>query len=72
MQRDHADLLRSVGPLLTPDGVLYFSTNRRRFRLDAALDEDFVSEDITRETIDEDFARHPSIHRVFRLVRRVR
>ena len=35
VQRDHVDLLRRVLDRLAPGGVLVFSTNHRRFRLDA-------------------------------------
>jgi len=35
VQRDHLRLLRSALALLAPSGKLYFSTNYRRFELDA-------------------------------------
>ena len=33
VQRDHVALIHSAARLLTPDGVLFFSTNFRRFKL---------------------------------------
>ncbi|WP_028484911.1 bifunctional 23S rRNA (guanine(2069)-N(7))-methyltransferase RlmK/23S rRNA (guanine(2445)-N(2))-methyltransferase RlmL [Thioalkalivibrio sp. ALE17] len=63
VQRDHVPLILAAARLLTPDGVLYFSTNRRRFELDHAALTGLVARDITRETLDEDFRRPPPPHR---------
>jgi len=71
IQRDHADLLESVARNLTPDGVVYFSTNFRRFHLDVARLEVFYTlREITHRTIPEDF-RNARIHRCWRLGKRV-
>ncbi|MDE2150505.1 MAG: bifunctional 23S rRNA (guanine(2069)-N(7))-methyltransferase RlmK/23S rRNA (guanine(2445)-N(2))-methyltransferase RlmL [Gammaproteobacteria bacterium] len=67
VQRDHAELLGLAGRLLTPGGVLYFSNNRRRFKLDPALGQRFRIEDITARTLDQDFARPPPPHHCWRL-----
>ncbi len=69
VQRDHVSLLRDTAALLEPDGVLVFSTNHRRFALDADALPELAIEDITASTIPEDFARNPRIHRCFRVVR---
>ncbi|MEW6221176.1 MAG: bifunctional 23S rRNA (guanine(2069)-N(7))-methyltransferase RlmK/23S rRNA (guanine(2445)-N(2))-methyltransferase RlmL, partial [Thermodesulfobacteriota bacterium] len=63
--RDHKGLLARAMALLAPGGLLYFSTNHRRFRLDPELAEAFQVEDISRQTIDQDFRRHPKIHQVW-------
>jgi len=63
IQRDHDVLLRQAMRLLAPGGLLLFSTNRRGFKLDAALEQDFDTRDISRATIPEDFKRSPGIHR---------
>jgi 23S rRNA (guanine2445-N2)-methyltransferase / 23S rRNA (guanine2069-N7)-methyltransferase len=42
--------------------VLVFSTNARRFRLDAVELPGLRIEDITRRTIPPDFARNPRVH----------
>ena len=56
---------------LAPGGVLYFSNNFRRFRLDEAAVAAFARcEDISAATIPPDFARDPRIHRCWRLQRR--
>lgn len=71
VQRDHVRLLRAAVARLAPGGVLYFSNNFRRFRLDeAALAEFAQVEDISASTIPPDFARNPRIHRAWRIIRR--
>ena len=71
VQRDHVRLLRAGVERLGPGGVLYFSNNFRRFRLDeAALSAFAAVEDISAATIPPDFARNPRIHRAWRLTRR--
>jgi 23S rRNA (guanine2445-N2)-methyltransferase / 23S rRNA (guanine2069-N7)-methyltransferase len=67
VQRDHAGLIRAAMRRLAPAGVLIFSTNFRRFRLDQAVAEEFQVTDITRQTIPPDFARNPRIHSCFRI-----
>lgn len=70
LQRDHVGLLTSAAELLTPGGVLIFSCNFRRFRLDVAALPGLAIENITTHTIDEDFRRNPRIHQCFRINRR--
>lgn len=68
IQRDHVAFLDLVARNLAPDGVVYFATNARRFRLDADLPVRFTTvQEITRRTIPEDF-RNERIHRAWRLV----
>ncbi len=69
VQRDHGALLRGAAALLAPGGVLYFSTNYRRFRLDADGLEGLAVEEVSRQTVDEDFRRNPRIHRCWRVSR---
>jgi 23S rRNA (guanine2445-N2)-methyltransferase / 23S rRNA (guanine2069-N7)-methyltransferase len=66
LQRDHARLVRDAAGLLSPEGILLFSTNSRRFKLDPALAQKFTIADISKQTIPPDFARSPRIHRCFR------
>jgi len=65
VQRDHAPLVRAAMAAVRPDGVLYFSNNRRGFRLDDLLAEQYDCVDISHETIDPDFQRNPNIHRAW-------
>ncbi len=67
-QRDHVRLLRATMARLSPDGLLIFSNNFRRFRLDEAQIAEFASfREISPQTIDPDFERHPRIHRCWEL-----
>jgi 23S rRNA (guanine2445-N2)-methyltransferase / 23S rRNA (guanine2069-N7)-methyltransferase len=69
VERDHAELLALVARNLTPGGIVYFSTNFRRFHLaEATLAADFSFREITNRTIPEDF-RNERIHRAWRMVR---
>jgi 23S rRNA (guanine2445-N2)-methyltransferase / 23S rRNA (guanine2069-N7)-methyltransferase len=71
VQRDHVRLLRAAVERLAEGGVLYFSNNFRRFRLDEAAIAAFATvEDISASTIPPDFARNPRIHRAWRLSRK--
>jgi 23S rRNA (guanine2445-N2)-methyltransferase / 23S rRNA (guanine2069-N7)-methyltransferase len=48
--------------VLRESGQLYFSNNRRGFKLDPALQQEFHCEDITRDTLGPDFQRNQKIH----------
>jgi 23S rRNA (guanine2445-N2)-methyltransferase / 23S rRNA (guanine2069-N7)-methyltransferase len=67
VQRDHARLLEMCGRLLEPGGILVFSNNFQKFRLDPAVAERYEVEDLARATLPEDFARNPRIHACFQL-----
>ncbi|EED36069.1 methylase [Luminiphilus syltensis NOR5-1B] len=67
VQRDHARLVAMTMKLLRPQGTLYFSNNRRRFKLDEHLETEFSVSDITSQTIPEDFIRRSNIHHCFRI-----
>ncbi|MFO0335694.1 MAG: class I SAM-dependent methyltransferase, partial [Pseudomonadota bacterium] len=70
VQRDHVPLLRDTVRLLAPGGVLVFSTNYTRFRLDAEALSEYEAKDVSRATIPKDFERNPKIHRCFEIRRR--
>ena len=68
VQREHVRLLQAALARLVPDGVLYFSNNYRRFRLDdEALAGLARIRDISAQTIPPDFERNPRIHRCWEL-----
>lgn len=67
VQNDHVPLIKNAVSLLAPGGVLYFSTNFRRFKLDSTALSGLIIEDITAATIPEDFARNPKIHYCWRI-----
>lgn len=70
VQRDHARLLDLVMARLSPEGIAIFSTNARKFRLDAGLSQRYDVVDVTTKTIPEDFRRRPNIHRCYELKHR--
>lgn len=67
VQRDHVRVIRQAMKLLTPAGVLLFSTNFRKFKLDTKSLADLAIEDISRKTLPQDFARNPRIHQCWLL-----
>jgi len=67
VQRDHIELIRDATALLEPAGILIFSTNNRRFKLERDSLAGLTVEDITRRTIPRDFERDPRIHQCFRI-----
>jgi len=70
VQRDHVRLLQAAVARLAPGGLLLFSNNFRKFRLDDEAVAAFAeARDISRSTIDPDFERNPKIHRCWELRR---
>lgn len=67
VQRDHVGLLELAARLLAPDGIIVFSSNYSRFKLDRQSLSGFDCEDITRLTVPRDFIRNPRIHVCFEL-----
>ncbi|MFN3581526.1 MAG: bifunctional 23S rRNA (guanine(2069)-N(7))-methyltransferase RlmK/23S rRNA (guanine(2445)-N(2))-methyltransferase RlmL [Pseudomonas sp.] len=69
VQRDHVRLIELAMARLTGNGVIYFSNNFRRFRLDAELQERYQVKDISAQTLDKDFQRNQRIHRTWQISR---
>lgn len=69
IQRDHVMLLKLAARLLTDDGIILFSNNKRRFKLhEEELAEAFlVAEDLTQRSLSLDFSRHKGIHHLFKV-----
>tara|TARA_B100000674_G_scaffold494725_1_gene519994 strand:+ start:100 stop:1044 length:945 start_codon:yes stop_codon:yes gene_type:complete len=70
VQRDHVGLLQAVSSLLSEEGVLIFSNNFRRFKMDTESLSTLSIEDITARTIDKDFERNARIHTCWKIVRK--
>lgn len=66
IQRDHVRLLQQVRKLLAPEALVYFSNNFRDFELDHEAFTGFEGEEITAQTMPEDFA-HSRPHRAWKL-----
>lgn len=60
VQRDHPRLISACLSLLKQGGELFFSTNRRKFKLDADLIGSRNGAEITHHTVPDDFRRHPT------------
>ena len=69
VQRDHVRLLKLCVARLAPGGLVLFSNNARRFRLDREALDGCDVRDITPSTIPFDFARSPRIHACFEITR---
>ncbi|MEW5248466.1 bifunctional 23S rRNA (guanine(2069)-N(7))-methyltransferase RlmK/23S rRNA (guanine(2445)-N(2))-methyltransferase RlmL [Microbulbifer sp. 2201CG32-9] len=67
VQRDHVKLIRQCVTLLAPEGILVFSTNLRSFKMDDALQGEFLLENLSAKLLDRDFQRNPKIHQVWRI-----
>jgi 23S rRNA (guanine2445-N2)-methyltransferase / 23S rRNA (guanine2069-N7)-methyltransferase len=67
VQRDHVALIEACMSLLERDGLLIFSTNAQRFRLDSMLLSRHQVTDVTKATVPADFLRNSSIHSCFEL-----
>ncbi len=69
VQRDHARLFQRLQKHVPTDGIVYFSTNSRRFKLDESALTDWDIREISQKTVPEDF-RNKRIHRCWRLTRK--
>jgi len=67
VQRDHVPLLQAAARRLANGGEILFSTNRRRFRIDSEALAGMQIDDISAQTLDEDFRGNPQIHRCYRI-----
>jgi len=67
IQRDHVALIQNACRLLTDDGVLIFSNNLRRFKMDFAGLVDYEIEEISQQTIPLDFERNSRIHNCWKI-----
>ncbi|MFT5708061.1 MAG: 23S rRNA (guanine2445-N2)-methyltransferase / 23S rRNA (guanine2069-N7)-methyltransferase [Oceanospirillaceae bacterium] len=67
VQRDHVRLISSSMRLLRKGGLLIFSNNYRKFKLDYELLASYDVVEITARTIDPDFKRTTNIHKCFEI-----
>lgn len=62
VDRDQTRLIHATMRHLAQDGTMIFSTNFRKFSLDPEISEEYEVEEITPQTIGEDFFRDQKIH----------
>lgn len=65
IQRDHGWMIRKAMQLLNPNGVMVFSNNLRKFKMDELVERQFELENITQQTMPQDFKRNAKIHQVW-------
>ncbi len=66
VERDQDFLVESCMSMLNPNGVLYFSNNKRKFKISANIQAKFKVKDITEESIPQDF-HDKKIHTCFEI-----
>lgn len=69
VEKDQEFLVKNCLRLLSDNGVLYFSNNKRKFKLSSALNEYATVIDITEKTIPLDF-RDQKIHHCFKITKK--
>ena len=69
VQACYAELLERLASHVTHSGVVYFSTNFRKFKFDPELVANFDCREISSQTVPEDF-RNRKIHRCWKLTRK--
>lgn len=67
VQRDHVELIKNCVSRLNKNGCLYFSNNRRGFKLDEVQFGNLRVENITKDTIPLDFQQRKHIHQCWRV-----
>jgi 23S rRNA (guanine2445-N2)-methyltransferase / 23S rRNA (guanine2069-N7)-methyltransferase len=65
IERDHAELIGDCAQLLAPGGLIVFSTNAQKFRLDEQVTRHFDVHDVSQATLPKDFERNPRIHKCY-------
>ena len=68
VQQDYQLLLNETLRCMTPGGVIYFSTNSRKFKFDEESLRGAAVREISKQTVPEDF-RNQRIHRCWRIVK---
>jgi 23S rRNA (guanine2445-N2)-methyltransferase / 23S rRNA (guanine2069-N7)-methyltransferase len=69
VQRDHVRLLQACAARLAAGGLILFSNNNRRFKIDREALSGLEIVDISKRTIPFDFARNERIHHCFEIRR---
>ena len=69
VQRDHVALIEACAKKLKPGGVIYFSNNFRKFKIDESLQETFVIKNLSNKSMDMDF-KGSRIHQCYLLERK--
>jgi 23S rRNA (cytosine1962-C5)-methyltransferase len=68
VQQDHAELLAATLEHMAPRGIVFFSTNSRRFKFEESAIRGASYREVSKQTVPEDF-RNKRIHRCWRIVK---
>ena len=68
IQEHYAELLNATLEIMNPAGIIFFSTNFRRFKMDESTIDSSDLHEISRQTVPLDF-RNRRIHRCWRIVK---
>lgn len=66
VEKDQVELINAALKWLSPKGVMFFSTNKKKFKLDEQLINDYKCIETTQFTIPEDF-KNTAIHKSFEI-----
>ena len=69
IQRDHAPMIDLAMQKLNEGGILIFSNNLRKFKLDPDLESEYHIRNISRDSFDPDFQRNKNLHQVWQISR---
>ncbi|MBT3274735.1 MAG: bifunctional 23S rRNA (guanine(2069)-N(7))-methyltransferase RlmK/23S rRNA (guanine(2445)-N(2))-methyltransferase RlmL [Spirochaetales bacterium] len=69
VQRDHVELIELALSRLSPDGILLFSTNFKKFKLDYDAFKGLAVKDLTAVSVPEDYSRNKKIHQLWKITR---
>ena len=69
VERDHPLLIRDAMALLSPNGTLFFSTNKRKFELHRIITDHYEVKEISHWTIPQDF-HQSNIHKAYTIQRK--
>ncbi len=65
IEKDHPDIIALCMKALKPGGLLYFSCNKRKFKLSPAVASTYQVEDLTKEMTSKDFYKAKNGHCTF-------
>ncbi len=72
VQRDHRKLIHRAMRLLSKSGLMIFSTNFTKFKMDEEILDEYYVKDITPETIGVDYENSPKIHKCYLIRKKVK
>jgi len=69
VQKDHVNLIRSAARILQHDGIILFSTNYQKFKMDVEGLKGFRMEDLSKATLPPDFEKRARMHHCWKITK---